>query len=109
MTQNKEDLNMDNNLQSICNLINDSCSNRVATFSNAETAKYTDLAIREGFLIFSAMISLLGEDGEIIGMKSLLLWKKYWIPISLLLGKLNFYNQFVESKMARLVIKMNLS
>ena len=47
---------MDKNLQSICNLMNDACSNRVATFSNAETAKYTDEAVREAFF------NILGED-----------------------------------------------
>lgn len=47
---------MDKNLQSICNLMNDACSNRVATFSNVETAKYTDEAVREAFF------NILGED-----------------------------------------------
>lgn len=47
---------MDKNYQSICNLINDACSNRVAMFSNAETAKYTDEAVREAFF------NILGED-----------------------------------------------
>ncbi len=47
---------MDNNLHGLCNLMNDVCSNRVATFSNAETAKYGDEAVREAFF------SILGED-----------------------------------------------
>ena len=47
---------MDKTLQSICNLMNDACAHRVATFSNAETAKYTDEAVREAFF------NILGED-----------------------------------------------
>lgn len=90
---------MDKNLQSLCNLMNDACSNRVATFSNAETAKFTDEAVREAFF------SILGEDKltwrgwrnhkneiftimeDVLNTNLPLAWENS-----------TFYNQFVESK-----------
>lgn len=90
---------MDKNLQNICNLINDACSNRVAMFSNAETAKYTDEAIREAFF------SILGEDkltwrgwrnhkNEIFTIMEDVLN----INLPLAWENSSFYNQFVETK-----------
>ena len=90
---------MDKNLQSICNLMNDACSNRVATFSNAETAKYTDEAVREAFF------NILGEDK--LSWRS---WRNHKNEIfTIMEDVLNtnlplawensiFYNQFVETK-----------
>ena len=90
---------MDKNLQSICNLMNDACSNRVATFSNAETAKYTDEAVREAFF------NILGEDK--LSWRS---WRnhnhdsftitEHALNTNLPLAWENstFYNQFVETK-----------
>ena len=90
---------MDKNLQSICNLMNDACSNRVATFSNAETAKYTDEAVREAFF------SILGEDK--LSWRS---WRNHKNEIFTIMEDVlntnlplawensTFYNQFVETK-----------
>ena len=90
---------MDKNLQSICNLMNDACSNRVATFSNAETAKYTDEAVREAFF------NILGEDK--LSWRS---WRNYKNEIFTIMEDVlntnlplawensTFYNQFVETK-----------
>lgn len=47
---------MNKNFDSIKNLMNDRLSNRVATFSNEETAKYADEAVRQAFF------EILGED-----------------------------------------------
>ena len=90
---------MDKNLQSICNLMNDACSNRVATFSNAETAKYTDEAVREAFF------NILGEDK--LSWRS---WRNHKNEIFTIMEDVlntnlplaweisTFYNQFVETK-----------
>ena len=90
---------MDKNLQSICNLMNDACSNRVATFSNAETAKYTDEAVREAFF------NMLGEDK--LSWRS---WRNHKNEIFTIMEDVlntnlplawensTFYNQFVETK-----------
>ena len=90
---------MDKNLQSICNLMNDACSNRVATFSNAETAKYTDEAVREAFF------NILGEDK--LSRRS---WRNHKNEIFTIMEDVlntnlplawensTFYNQFVETK-----------
>ena len=90
---------MDKNLQSICNLMNDACSNRVATFSNAETAKYTDEAVREAFF------NILGEDK--LTWRS---WRNHKNEIFTIMEDVlntnlplawensTFYNQFVETK-----------
>ena len=90
---------MDKNLQSICNLMNDACSNRVATFSNAETAKYTDEAVRGAFF------NILGEDK--LSWRS---WRNLKNEIFTIMEDVlntnlplawensTFYNQFVETK-----------
>ena len=90
---------MDKNLQSICNLMNDACSNRVATFSNAETAKYTDEAVREAFF------NILGEDK--LSWRS---WRNHKNEIFTIMEDVlntnlplawdysTFYNKFVETK-----------
>ena len=90
---------MDKNLQSICNLMNDACSNRVATFSNAETAKYTDEAVREAFF------NILSEDK--LSWRS---WRNHKNEIFTIMEDVlntnlplawensTFYNQFVETK-----------
>ena len=90
---------MDKNLQSICNLMNDAFSNRVATFSNAETAKYTDEAVREAFF------NILGEDK--LSWRS---WRNHKNEIFTIMEDVlntnlplawensTFYNQFVETK-----------
>ena len=90
---------MDKNLQSICNLMNDACSNRVATFSNAETAKYTDEAVREAFF------NILGEDK--LSWRS---WRNHKNEIFTIMEDVlntnlplawensTFYNLFVETK-----------
>ena len=79
--------------------MNDACSNRVATFSNAETAKYTDEAVREAFF------NILGEDK--LSWRS---WRNHKNEIFTIMEDVlntnlplawensTFYNQFVETK-----------
>lgn len=94
---------MDNKLQTICNLMNDACSNRVAVFSNADAAKYADEAVRNAFF------EILGEDKltwrgwrnhkneiftiieDVLNTNLPLAWENS-----------TFYNQFVETKNAAL-------
>lgn len=90
---------MNKELQYICNLINDACSNNVAVFASADTVKYTDESIRNAFF------EILGEDrltwqnwrnhkNEIFTIMENVLN----INLPLAWENSTFYNQFVETK-----------
>ena len=65
---------MDKYLVELTNLMNDSLSGKVALFSNEETTKYTDQAIREAFF------EILGEDTltEVEANRIIMAAREHW-------------------------------
>ena len=90
---------MEKRLEQIVNLINDSCSNRVAVFASPEATKYTDEAIRVAFY------EILGEDKLTHAA-----WRNHKNEIFTIIEEVintnlplawegsAFYNQFVETR-----------